>query len=231
MATQKSSDEEQDRPVEASSPGKIVRKSKKSDTLAVDQHKDALWQLLDSRIGGKEGFLALTMASSDPRARDLAEMLCDPAFSRWGTKALARKAGLSASEIVDMYRDAKKLEAILSLHEDLPEVLRDAVIDARAAKVPCPACKAKKVDENGEECYQCSGTGQIRKPGDKDKLNFVGKAAELIDNKVPLIQNNLQVNNNTMQGGNSFEDLMRKAVLVVPKKEIEGVKEAEVVGD
>lgn len=213
-----------DGPSEQGSPG-VVKKKKKVTALSPER-MDPLWKLLDSKIGGREGLLAAAVASKNPKARDLAALILDSAHRNWGTKALAKKAGLEAPEIVDMFRDRKWLEATLAIHEDLPDILRDAAIDAKASYVPCEACKGKGVDwekgEGGQECYVCKGTRTVRKPGDKDKLKFVGEAAGMVGKVEPQTQVNVQVNNQTQTSTVSFEDLLRKATIpVVKRKELE----------
>jgi hypothetical protein len=211
-------------PSEPSSPG-LVKRKKKATALSPER-MDPLWKMLNEKMGGRDGLLAAAIASQNPKAKDLAALILDSAHKTWGTKALAKKAGLTAPEIVDMFRDRKWLEATLALHDELPDIVRDAATDAKASYIPCDACRGKGVNwekgEGGEECYVCQGKRVIRKPGDKDKLKFVGEAAGMVGKAEPQTQVNVQVNNQTQTASVSFEDLLRKATIAVNKpKEIE----------
>lgn len=193
-------------------PSGAVRRRRKKDMSPMRQASDPLWKILDSKIGGRDGLLASALASSNPKAAELTAMLLDKAYRRHGTKILAQKAGLSASEVVDMFRDRKWLEAALTLHEQLPAIVADAAEDARASMVPCSECKAQP---QTPPCYVCKGKGEVRRPGDKDKLKFVGEATGMVKRDQPSMQTNVQVN---VSGGASFEDLMKRATLQTTKR-------------
>lgn len=201
---------------------------KKGATAKSPQHEDPSWAVLETQIGGRKGFLDAALASVSPKAAILAELLLDPAQQRTGTKALAKKAGLTMPEIVDLYRDRKWLETTLILHSKLPTIVEGAADDASPKMIPCPDCKGTSKAENGDDCWVCIGTGQIRRAGDKDKLSFVGEATGMTGKRGPLIQTNIQLNTLPQQE-NSFESLMRKATVNVQAKQIEGVKDAEIV--
>src|SRR5207247_1366485 len=120
-------------------------------------------------------------------------------------------------EVVDLFRDRRWLEATLELHDRLPEVIEGAVTDAAPSFVPCDECKG----QDSEHCWQCRGAGQIRRPGDERKLAFVGEAVGMTSKRGPAVQINQQFNAGQVQA-NSFENLMRRAVVKVNSKQIEG---------
>lgn len=197
-----------------------AKKLLKKGLSDVQQNKDELWKLLDSKIGGKDGLLAAALASKNPKAGDLIPLLLDKAYKQHGTKVLCRRAGLTAAEVVDMFRDRKWLESILALHEALPAIVKDAADDAKASLVPCSECKGQPSGRDGVPCWVCKGTGLIRKAGDKDKLKFVGEAVGMTTKDGPTMQTNLQINVQGTSGGVSFEDLMKKAALNVNKPKV-----------
>ena len=202
-------------------------KRKKKATALVRQKDDPVWVALDERIGGREGLLEMATVSNDPRAVTLAELILDRAFDTSGTKALARRAGFTTPEIIDMYRNKKWVEATLTLHEQLPAIMTGVTDDAKPKMVPCAECKSSGKAESGDPCWVCGGWGEIRKAGDKDKLNFVGEAVGMIKKGGPAVQINTQVNTNTNSITNSFEDLMKLARVDTTKKL--AAVEAEVV--
>jgi len=177
--------------------------------------------------------LELALTSANPKAAILAELCLDRAFSRSGTKDLARKAGMTADEVVDMYRNKKWLEATLALHDKLPDILSGAAQDAAPRMAPCEECKGTTKDEKGNDCWVCGGWGEVRKSGDKDKLNFVGEAAGIIKRGGPAVQINNNQLNVSQSGSESFEALMRRATISA-KRQIEepkDVKEAEIISE
>jgi len=215
---------------ESSTPAAKPKKKKQATSLA-PQKEDSAWQALDRRLGGREGLLEAAVLSPNPKAAILAELLLDPAFRTAGTKALAKRAGLTAPEVVDLFRDAKWLESTIILHEKLPSIIDGATDDAKPKMRPCEECKGKGKQEDGTDCWVCGGWGSNRVPGDKDKLSFVGEAVGMTGKKGPLIQNNQQVINMPGQASNSFEDMVKRATIDVLKpKQIEAA-EAEVVKD
>lgn len=217
-------------PAAQAKPSRITKRTKK-DTALSPQRLDPLWQLLDSKIGGREGLLAAALASTNVKAKDLVGLILDKSYRTFGTKALCKRAGLSAPEVVDMFRDRKWLEATLAIHEELPDIIRGAAEDAKPGELPCPECKGKGGDWNkgdgGEACYVCGGKGKLRRPGDKDKLKFIGEAANLTGKQAPVFENNLQIVNNNPTNNISFEDLMRKAALNTKPKVIEVINASE----
>jgi hypothetical protein len=225
------SDETSNNPEVVESPARSTQVSrgkrrKKTATALAPQRKDGLWRLMESRFGGREGLLEMALMSPDPRASDLVSLILDKGHRTWGTKKLAAKAGFKAPDIVDMYRNKKWLEATMVLHEELPAIMQGAAEDAKPQLLPCGECHGI-----GGDCWVCQGTGKFRKPGDKDKLNFVGEATGITGKKGPAVQiNNNQLNVTPGGQSMSFEDLMRKATIET-KKAIGPVQEAEVVSE
>lgn len=221
----KTTPEDQGSIVEASSSAK--KRPKKKVTALSRQSEDPLWQAIDAKIGGRDGLLEAALASSNPKAAILAELCLDKAFSRSGTKDLARKADMGADEIVDLYRNKKWLEATLALHERLPEIMTGAADDAKPRMAPCPECKASGLTENGDNCWVCGGSREIRKAGDKDKLSFVGEAVGMTGKRGPAVVLNQQINNTSVNQPQSFDDLIRKASVQSKPRLIEAKKVEE----
>ena len=208
----------------------MAKKPKKGVTALSPQHEDPLWNTLDEKIGGREGLLQAAMASPNPKAAFLAELLLDKAFSRSGTKVLAKKADMGADEIVDLYRNKKWLEATLALHEQLPDIIHGAAADAKPKMVPCAECKGQQKTEDGKTCWICGGWGEVRRPGDKDKLKFIGDAVGLTGKVAPAVQNNIQVNAPGTNQTVSFDEMMRRATIQVTRQPRQ-IETAEVIED
>lgn len=209
---------------QALEPSSRARGRKIKDSIQIREREDAGWKTLMSRIGGKDGLLSASMVSQNPKALQLAELLSDPAFAKCGTKDLARKAGLTAAEVVDIFRDERMMETILVLHDGLPEVVQGAMDDAKPKMEPCAECKGSGLAENGDTCWICRGKGEVRKPGDRDKLQFVGTASKLIEKGGQTINFGNQVVLNQTPISSSFEEMVRRATVnSMPKKAIEGV--------
>jgi hypothetical protein len=208
-------------------PASSPKRKKRATTLA-PQHEDPAWQVLDEKLGGRVGLQLVAASSSNPKAAILAELLLDPAWRNAGTKALAKKAGLSMPEIVDLYRDKQWLETTLILHEKLPQIIDGATDDAKPRMVPCEECKGTSKDEKGADCWVCGGWGEIRRAGDKDKLAFVGEAVGMTGKRSPVVQVNTQINNQGPNQPQSFDELMRKATVRVEKPALPPAIDVEV---
>lgn len=173
------------------------------------QKRDVLWTMITKSLGGREGLAAAAALSANPKCEILLSLLADPVYSRWGIKRLAAKVGLRPSELLDLFRDRKWIETTLAIHEELPEVVRDAVKDARASTIPCSDCQGTGRKKDETPCKMCDN-GRVRKPGDNAKLAFIGEAAGITGKKGPMFQFNQQINNPTTPEA-SFEDLMRRS--------------------
>ena len=197
------------------------RRTSKSLKVTGNYSGDTIWKLMELKLGGKSGMAEAALASDNPKAHIFAEMILDSAFKDTTTKGLAKKAGLNYAEVAELFTGKRKLETAIVLHDRLPEVVAGAVEDSMPSYIPCSDCKGKGTTDGGT-CWVCRGAGEIRKPGDKDKLSFVGQATKLIEKGAPVFNQNQQfnINNQTVQSS-SFEELMRKAS-VDHKKVIEG---------
>lgn len=220
----KSSPEDQDSAKVTAKPRSPKRKP---PTALSRESEDPAWQTLVDKIGGREGMAVVAAASSNPKAAILAELLLDPAFRNAGTKALAKKAGLSLPEIVDLYRDKQWLETTLILHEKLPQIIDGATDDAKPRMVPCEECKGSTKTEDGKECWVCGGWGSVRRAGDKDKLQFVGEAVGMTGKRGPIVQVNNQINNAGPSQPQSFDELMRKSTVRVEKPQLPAAIDVE----
>ena len=143
--------------------------------------KNSLLRRIEAGIGDE---LSPTLIhSGDPRARQLAETLLDPAYRHHSFGKLCERAGISGREVVDLFRKYKIDEGIVRMAQHLPDVLEDAAIDAKSSMGCCRRCDglgSVPLTEGGDrECPLCFGTGQVRIPGDKDARALVFKANEL----------------------------------------------------
>jgi hypothetical protein len=199
------------------------------DTALSRQSEDPAWTALDAKVGGRDGLLKAAMASDSAKATILAELLLDPAFKSAGTKALAKKAGLTMPEVVDLFRNFKWVEATIALHENLPDIMKGAAEDAKPKMAPCADCKGSGKIE-AAVCWVCGGSGRVRQAGDHNKLKFVGEATGFTGKQGPAIQNNIQVNAPSSMGV-SFDDLMRKATVQIQRPKLEGVVDVDPISE
>lgn len=220
---------DQDEPkVPAKRPRKYNSKFRqgKSSVPATRHSMSAIWKGVLERMGGRDGIRDAALASQNPKAVILADLLGDRSYAHHTVDTLAKKSGLNRADVVAIFQERQSLLTTISIYESLPEIVADAATDAKASYLPCEECKGVV---QTPPCYACGGSGKVRKPGDKEKLAFIGEAAGIVGKKGPLVQVNTQINNSS-GAGKSFEELMRAAsVNETPRKAIDGVKEAEIV--
>jgi len=143
--------------------------------------------------------LALERATEpDSPERDLVKLLRseDALTKRTRPDTLAAQLGIPYKRIVEAYRDSKRLEGIIAVAEQLPQVMQDVVEDAQARLKTCLNCAGEgsfTIDIEGQEpqtkkCIPCEGTGQIRIPGDAAARKQVLEMMELAGSaRVPIV--------------------------------------------
>jgi len=126
-------------------------------------------------IGTKKSLAPLEDAlarSKNVNAVKFLAMLAEPRYGRWRLSTIAKKCGLTLTDMGDIWRNSQIQRSMMEIVNGSPLVAADMVEDARSIQVCCPRCDGlKRVDGlNGRKisCPNCGGEGVIRKPGDHD---------------------------------------------------------------
>lgn len=200
--------------------------------IMTPERDDPAYTKFAQLVGGKEGLAELISWSENPKARKLLEFLESDKYKTYGIKALARRCGMTLPELCNLFREKHFLEAFITFFQGVPQIAKGVVEDATPSTNICPVCtgfKTIKWNNVEVECPQCSGTGRIRVKGDKEARRDVFKAVGLIKDTPSVI--NQQIGNVTVEGLDSFEELMKVAAKTAKKVDNEEeVQEAEVIG-
>ena len=186
----------------------------------------------------KEEIAKAVLFSPDEKAELLAQSLFDPDFAKATFARLCHRAGYTLGEVVDLIRNYKINQVVMTALDRAPSIMEGAAEDASPTTDTCPRCDGlKKVlttipwekDADGEpktvvrKCPKCEGSGKIRKKGDRHARTAVFEAAGVAGKQGPAIVQNVQVNT----GGPSLESVIGKAeeAITVNAEEVEEVPE------
>lgn len=166
--------------------------------------------------------------SDDPAHQALALMLrgCDPAtgirFKEIESCTLGRlcqRTGVSYKQIITVYRDFKRSQAVIGAAQRLPGIVQGIAEDAEARDLTCASCEgsgAIAIKRDGEglpveskRCIPCEGIGKIRQPGDPVARKQILEMMELSGRAATPI--NAPGANILVAGGDSLEETLRAA--------------------
>ena len=167
---------------------------------------------VEDRLGGRQNLIDnLSLCSLDKRGEHLVRLLSDPSRSHEGLSIIARDAGMSASSIMDLLKQASSIKnntlSMLEVSEALPAVMQDLASKSIDAKVQCPECMGDKLI-NGTPCIRCNGRGEVFRASDLDRQKVVLEAAGILKKGTGTA---IQVNqiNNSMSPSNFFSKYVR----------------------
>ncbi len=189
------------------------------------KNKTALEQF-EYASGGRESLAdTLGLATLDKKQRHFLDLLTDPKRKRDTISTIARDSGLTALQVLDLFRTASfaRAQAIAMgrMADSIPDVINDLTAKSVDAKVECPTCFGAKQLSN-MDCPECLGKGQIFRPSDIDRQKIVFEAVGITKKNTGV---NVQVNNqvNTISPGSFFSNYVRasdKAAYDISEAEI-----------
>ena len=140
--------------------------------------KDALLRRFETAVG-RSLLLEDLDWSGDERSVALAAMLADPVYRHHSFAKLCQRVGLRCHEVIDLFRQHRLAEAMVSIALRLPDVVKGIARDALDREEVCPKCEGSgKVGDR--VCPACCGEGRIRKPGNPESQRLIFEAAGLI---------------------------------------------------
>jgi hypothetical protein len=165
--------------------------------------------------------LEMSMAletSTDERLLTLAVLLKStcPLDVKCSPARLAQQCGVNYKDIVTIYRDYKRSEAIVTAAQRLPKIVEDIALDAETREVCCAACAGKgyvmvrlEKDVKKEDCIPCAGSGKVTQSGDPVARKQILEMMELAGKGVLNIS--APGSNVLVTGGESLEETLRNA--------------------
>lgn len=152
-----------------------------SDETAISKSAATEFELA---VGGRDNLAAILSQSTRDAKRDvLFRLLMDPSRAGDSLAKLCRDAGVSATEVLAMYRDAVASQAMIraqvTLAEKLDGVVRDVAEKAADHTKPCRCRRLSKNDNPDPNCDLCGGRGEVYKEGSLKHAEAVFKATGL----------------------------------------------------
>ncbi len=144
----------------------------------VPARKQPLFRQLESGIG-REDIAASLVATGNPRASRLLDMMLDPAYTGLSFGQLCSRAGISAGEVMHLFLQRNVTEGLIRMARYLPEIMEDIALAAMGHTEPCGECVG--TGRTGDSaCPHCSGTGEIRMLGNLRETRLVLQAMGIL---------------------------------------------------
>jgi hypothetical protein len=120
---------------------------------------------LESSVGGREQLVEiLEQGSKTAQLEILVTMLADPARAKLSMASICEDAGISAKDLMHVFRDGAIAKAVNDAHVHLARKLTTVVSDvadkAHNHLEPC-RCTVGNTVSSLPECPECRGTGQV----------------------------------------------------------------------
>jgi len=143
--------------------------------------KQSLFRQIEASTGSEEIANSL-IASGDPRASRLFEMMLDPAYARLSFAQLCSRVGLSAGDVLRIWCQQHLATGIMRSARHLPEIMENLALAAVGQTGKCAKC-AGEGTISGSTCTDCCGTGEFRIRGDIGALRLMFEIAGIIGMK------------------------------------------------
>ena len=167
----------------------------------------------EEAVGGRDNLVdVLATSARDTKQDILFRLLNDPSRSGDSLIKLCKDSGVTAHEVMSMFRDAVlakgMVAAQMSMAEKLGLIAQDVAEKAHDHTKPCGCTLVGNPDTANPQCDLCRGTGEIYKEGSLDHAKAVFDATGLTQ-KGGGVNVNVQQNN---VNGNSGGALLDKFV-------------------
>lgn len=185
----------------------------KSTALGPLKTKISSLEQFERSVGGRDSLIdSLGLATLDKKQQHLLDLLCDPRRAKDSINSIARDAGLSPNQILDLFRSAtfSKAHAVAMgrMAEALPGVVDDIASKSVDAKVECPTCFGSKEVGKDLPCPQCYGKGEVMRFSDLDRQKIVLESTG-ITKKGAGVNVNVQTNVGVINPGSFFSKYVK----------------------
>lgn len=139
----------------------------------------------EQAVGGRENLtVILSTVDRDSKRDVLYRLLMDPERAGDSLAKLCSDAGVSATEVLAMYRDAVTAQALVraqtTLAEKLDGVVRDVAEKAADHIKPCSCVQLSASNVADPHCENCGGRGEVWREGSLKHAEVVLKATEVL---------------------------------------------------
>jgi len=175
--------------------------------------KKTTLEAFEEAVGGREQVVEiLGSAKLDQRQQFFVELLTDPARERDSISAVARDAGLTVVQAVEVLRSAAHARStalgLVRLATAVPAVADDLAAKSVDAKIECPQCFGAGYVTDGVTCAACNGKGLIFRGSDLDRQKIVLESTGILK-KGPGMNVNVNQQVGIMQPGNFFSKYVK----------------------
>ena len=122
--------------------------------------KQTLFRQIEAGAG-RENIAGLLLASGNPRASRLLDMMLDPAYEGLSFGQLCSRAGLSAGEVMRLILQRNLAEGMIRSSFHLPDIMENLVLAAKGHEKTCSSCEGEGVYREAT-CPLCEGSGHVR---------------------------------------------------------------------
>ena len=163
------------------------------------KNKTAL-EALEYSVGGREAVIdTIELGALDKKQQHFLDLLSDPKRKRDTISTIARDAGLTAVQVLELFRSASFAKAnalaMAKMAEAAPAIVDDIASKSVDAKIECPTCFGTKTIADSVPCPHCFGKGEIMRPSDLDRQKII-----LESTGISKKQGGVNVNVNTQVG-------------------------------
>jgi hypothetical protein len=142
---------------------------KKSKSL-LPPRKQPLFRQIESGAG-RENIADCLVATGNPRATRLLDMMLDPAYEALSFGQLCSRAGLSGGEVLRLICQRQLAEGMIRACYHLPDIMENLALDAMGRNEPCATCCGEGILGTAS-CRRCGGSGSLRFPGDMRRIRL-----------------------------------------------------------
>lgn len=187
-----------------------------------ERYIDAVFSHFIENLGELDELKDALAFSESPKAHDFLADLVNPANVQHTVTYLARRDGLNAASLADIWRSYNLSKGILTMVGAAPAVSADIAADSRSSRLACSRCDgfgvlkdSPETDADGEIvpgtatiCPQCAGKGYTRKSGDNDARKLMLESIGWIGRRGQDVNVNVNVNSHSIES--VLDDLERQ---------------------
>jgi hypothetical protein len=126
--------------------------------------KQPLFRQIESDAG-RENIADCLVATGNPRASRLLDMMLDPAYETLSFGQLCSRSGLSGGEVLRLICQRQLADGMIRASSHLPDIMENLALAAKGHEEPCGQCQGQGVFGKAQ-CFRCEGSGHVRVPGD-----------------------------------------------------------------
>lgn len=197
----------------------------------IDPHATAL-ERFESEVGGRDAVIeSLELVTLDKKQQHLLNLLTDPRRERDSINRIAKEAGLTPLQVMDIFRSAAFAKAhataMVKMADSLPAVVDDITSKSVDAKIECPMCQGDKELAGNVKCPQCNGKGTVMRYSDLDRQKIVLESTGVVKRGQGGVNVNVNQQVGVINPGSFFTKYVKDSDSAA--YDVENIQDAEIV--